>query len=139
MPVGRHEPGAAVFAHDKLAFAYMVSLTRRDLQYRGMRDDRLRSFALKQEANFLLYRKVKQCLDQHEYQMYQQAWDNVNRPRHRDLQWSDQQKEALRVIAEGVSHEDEESRRNSRRFLYVPGAPGSGKSAVLLEAAVRHC
>ena len=47
--------------------------------------------------------------------------------------------EALRLIAEGYSHEDEESRRNSSRFLYVKGRPGSGKSAVLLEAAIRAC
>ena len=71
----------------------MVSVARRDLQYRGMRDDRLRSFSLKQEANFLLYRKVKHCSDEHEYQMYQQAWDTVNRPRYRDLQWSEKQKD----------------------------------------------
>ena len=45
----------------------------------------------------------------------------------------------MRVIDEGVSHEDEEAKRNSRRFLYIPGSPGSGKSAVLLEAAIRHC
>ena len=117
----------------------MVSLAKRDLQYRGMRDDRLRSFALKQEANLLLYRKVKHCSDEHEYKMYQQAWDTVNRPRYRDLQWSDKQKEALRLIDAGVSYEDEETKRNSRRFLCIPGPPGSGKSAVLLEAAIRHC
>ena len=63
----------------------------------------------------------------------------MRRPRYRDLKWSDKQQEALRVIEVGVSHEDEEAKRNSRRFLYIPGSPGNGKSAVLLEAAIRHC
>ena len=57
-PVGRYEPGAAVFAGDTSAFEYLLSLAKRDLQFRGMRDDRLRCFALKQEANSLLHQKV---------------------------------------------------------------------------------
>ena len=72
-PMGKYEPGAAVFADDKLVFAYLLSLTKRDLQFRGMRDDRLRCFDLKQQANYLLYRKDKHCPDGHEYTMYQQA------------------------------------------------------------------
>ena len=37
----------------------------------------------------------------------------------------------VRVVA------DEEARRASRRWLYVDGPPGSGKSALILEAALR--
>ena len=138
-PLGRYEPGAAVFADDTSALAYFLSLAKRDLQFRGMRDDRLRCSAIKQEANFLLYRKIRGCLDADEYSMYQQAWGRVNRPKYQDLGWSEQQKHALATIEEGVSHDDEEARRNSRRWLHIRGAPGSGKSAVLLEAAIRHC
>ena len=71
--------------------------------------------------------------------MYRQSWDTVNRPKYRGLAWSESQSEALRLIAEGYSHEDEDSRHNSSRFLYIKGRPGSGKSAVLLEAAIRAC
>jgi len=39
----------------------------------------------------------------------------------------------------GVSYEDEETRLNARRWLYVEGPPGSGKSAVLLEVAIWAC
>ena len=52
--VGRYEPGAAVFADDNLVFQYLLSLTKRDLQFRGVRDDRLRCFALKQNAFFVV-------------------------------------------------------------------------------------
>ena len=38
---------------------------------------------------------------------YQQAWDTINRPNHKDLRWSEAQREALRVIEEGLSYEDE--------------------------------
>ena len=84
-PVGRYEPGIAVFADDTLAFAYLLSLTKRDLQFREMRDDRFRCFAVKQEANFLLYPKVRVCLDAHEYSVHKQAWGTVSRPKYRDL------------------------------------------------------
>ena len=137
--VGKYAAGEAVFASDWHAFSHMLSLTKRDLQYRGMRDDRISCFHWKQDANFLLYRRVKDCQDAHEYECLRQQWDTLNRPKHRQLQWSAKQLEALRLMREGVSHEDEETRRNSLRCLYLAGAPGSGKSAVLLEGAIRAC
>ena len=137
--LGKYSAGELVFASDAQAFSYMLSLAKRDLQYRGMRDDRLWGFHWKQQANFLLYRKVKECPDVHEYERLRQHWNSVNRPKYRNLKWSSEQAEALRLIDAGVSHEDEEAKRNSRRWLYIQGAPGSGKSAVLLEAAVQHC
>ena len=139
MPVGRHESGAAVFAHDKLAFAYMVSLVRRDLQFRGFRDDRLRSFSLKQEANFLLYRRVLQCDNDALYECLQQQWDTLKRPKRQHHDWSPEQAEAIDIVKKGVSLEDEEDRVNSYRFLYISGPPGSGKSALLLELAIWAC
>ena len=129
--------GGAVFASDRAAFEYMHALAKRDLQYRGMRDDRLRCFYWKQEANFLLYERVCRCKDEAEYERLRQCWDTVNRPKYRDFKWSPKQAEALAKIEEGVSHEDEEAKRNSKRWLYVNGSPGSGKSAVILEAALR--
>ena len=43
----------------------------------------------------------------------------------------------MRKIEEGTSYEDEHERMESRRWLYIRGAPGSGKSAVILESAIR--
>ena len=47
---GRAE-GEAIFRLRREAFEYIVLAMKRDLQYRGLRDDRLLSFALKQDAN----------------------------------------------------------------------------------------
>jgi hypothetical protein len=134
--IGKYEEGAAVFASDRHAFDYMLKVTKRDLQYRGMRDDRLASFHWKQDANLLLYRHVRKCEDAAEYELLRQRWDTVNRPKYRDLKWGPKQKEALAKVQEGVSIDDEEARQKSFRWLYIAGAPGSGKSAVILEAAV---
>ena len=54
----KYSPGQLVFATDEEAFRYMMMLAKRDLQYRGYRDDRLSSFSIKNTANFLLYRRV---------------------------------------------------------------------------------
>ena len=125
--VGEYVAGESVFASDAKAFAYMLALTKRDLQYRGIRDDRLRSFEFKQQANFLLYRKVQACPDAHEYERLRQHWDTVNRRKYREFEWSPEQSEALRLIAEGVSHEDEEAKADSLRWLFLQGCPGAAK------------
>ena len=122
----------AVFASRRDAFFYIRSIAKRDLQYRGFRDDRVRCFEHKQEANFLLYRRILQCPDADEYECLRQLWDTLNRPKYRDLCWSPEQQEAVDLVKKGVSYEDEEQRVNSRRWLYIDGPPGSGKSAVLL-------
>lgn len=131
--------GKSVFASDRQAFAYMMALARRDLQYRGMRDERVNCFQSKQDANFLLYRLVRDCDNAEEYECMRQRWDTLNRPKYRDLQWSPEQAKAIAVVKQGCSYEDEELRCLSRRFLYVMGPPGSGKSAVLLELAIWAC
>jgi hypothetical protein len=43
--------GAAVFSSDRHALDYLHRLAKRDLQYRGFRDDRFSSFCWKSEAN----------------------------------------------------------------------------------------
>ena len=129
--------GGPVFPSDRAAFDYMLAVAKRDLQYRGFRDDRLSSFAYKQEANYLLYVRVRDCGDEVEYAYLRQCWDTLNRPKHRDLVWSVKQQEALDKVDKGISYGDEDEKRQSSRHLYLSGAPGSGKSALILEAAIR--
>ena len=62
------ESGAKVFSTDRAAFDYVLELAKGDLRYRGFRDDRLRTFELKQQANFLLFGKVLSCHDPHRHQ-----------------------------------------------------------------------
>ena len=134
-----HVPGDAVFSGDEAVFNYMVGLAKRDLQYRGFRDGRIACFQHKQEANFLLHRRVQRCVDQHEYAKLRQDWDTINRPKYRRFTWGVQQQAALDLVSAGYGHDDEEARRLSYRFLYINGEPGSGKSTVLLECAIQAC
>ena len=85
----------------------------------------------------LLLQRVRHCADDAEYEMLRQQWDNVNRPQYQRRTWSPRQEEALGAVAYAVSLDDEEQKRQHQRCLFVSGGPGSGKSAVLLEMAVR--
>ncbi len=67
--VGVYVAGAQVFAAEQAAFDYIKMLARRDLQYRGFRDDRVRCFGYKQDAGFLLHQRVRSCRDAEELEM----------------------------------------------------------------------
>ena len=135
--LGPYAAGDPVFANEREAYAYLLELASRDLQYRGFRDDRVANFARKQEASMLLLQRVRHCADDAEYEMLRQQWDSVNRPQYQRRTWSPRQEEALGAVAYAVSLDDEEQKRQHARCLFVSGGPGSGKSAVLLEMAIR--
>ena len=59
-----------------------------------------------QEANFLLYQRVRHCADAAEYACLRQLWDTVNRPQYRQLEWSAKQAEVLALIRARLSYED---------------------------------
>ena len=75
--------------------------------------------------------------DAHQYERARQSWDTTTRPKYAHRQWSDEQSDALHRIDVGVSHDDEELKANSSRWLYIKGPPGSGKTLLLIEAAIR--
>ena len=135
-PIAKYVEGAPVFDSDRSAFEYIKKIAERDLQHRGMRDDRISCFHYKAEANFLLYRKVRNCTDAAKYAYLQHCWDTINRPRYTSKKWGDKQQKALDIIDKGISYDDEDKKISSSRSLYIAGAPGSGKTAVLIEAAV---
>ena len=120
--------GSHVFVCDHDAFKYIMCIARRDLQYRGFREDRIACFDFKQQANFLLYERICACADAIELEVYRQSWDRTNRPQYALKKWSPEQLQVLEQVAAAVSHEDEEERRGSCRFLFVQGAPGSRKT-----------
>ena len=138
-------PGEAVFRVDdrsdaaEKAFEYLLRLAVLDLQYRGFRDERIASFEWKQNANFLLFRKVCKYEDQHEYELYRQRWEICNRPAYNEKTYGEGQSKALSRIAEALKCEDENLREMERdkRWLYIAGKPGSGKSEVIKEGAIR--
>ena len=86
-PLGAYLEKGAVFPSDRQAFDYLMSLAARDLQYRGMRDDRLACFCWKQEAVFWVYRCVKACEYAAECELIRQSWDTINQPKYRSLKW----------------------------------------------------
>jgi len=132
-----YREGQHVFESDRQAFGYILEVAKRDLQYYGRKDERMTCFGYKQQANFLLMEKVRQCADDLEYERLRQHWDTVNRPKYVDFKWSPKQYEAIKLIDERLAYDDEEEKAQSKRFMYIAGAPGSGKSAVILEAAIR--
>ena len=134
--LGTPEAGKSVFQDDAAAFSYLLALASRDLEYRGFREDRVETFKLKHRANFLLQSYVKRANNQHALESLRQQWDQLNRPKYEDKTWSAEQLDAINRAKAGVSHEDEHSRANSYRFLYISGPPGSGKSAVILYLAI---
>ena len=85
----------------------------------------------------LLLRRVRDSVDDAEYEMLRQRWDIVNRAQYVPRTWSPKQEDVLGAAAYALSLDDEEEKRQHQRYLYVKGGPGSGKSAVLLELAVR--
>ena len=85
----------------------------------------------------MLLLRVRNCCDDAEYEMLRQHWDTVRRPQYARRNWSPKQEEALGALAYAVSLDDEEQKCLRKRCLFVSGGPGSGKSAVLLELAVR--
>ena len=135
--LGQGEPGDSVFTSQGAAFAYIMALAMRDLEYRGFREDRVLSFRYKQEALYLLFRRVRRSTDEHDFEMYRQSWDTLVYAKHDPKEWHPKQQDVLDRIQERTTIEDEDAKKKTRRYLYVHGKPGSGKSAVLIEAAVR--
>ena len=68
----------AVFLSDEEALQYMMDIAGRDLQYRGFREDRLKTFELQALAQFQLQARVKRCKDEEEYKMLTQKWEEAH-------------------------------------------------------------
>jgi len=131
--------GDPVFENSYQAHRYLLGSLRRDLQYRGYRDERVTCFELRHEALHLLHERVERATDEHVYRRLRQEWDSLTRPQRAEKTWSPEQQNVFKIIARGIGMDDEELRVFSKPFLYIGGDPGSGKTAVLLEAALRAC
>ena len=129
--------GERIFQDEEQAYGYIVGLASKDLEYRGFRDDRVATFQRKQDASMLLQRRVRNCRGDAEYFMLRTQWDSVNRLQHWRRTWSPRQEEVLGGVAYAASLDDEEQKRQRQRCLFLSSGLGSGKSAVLMQLAVR--
>ena len=130
------DTGRTVFASDNDAHAYLRECILDDLEKRCIAESRRMSCVHRLHAtrSFAQYAKA---LTGPEFERLQQAWTLVSTGRLHERVWSTAQEQVLHAITSGVCSLDENEDREAMRWLYVCGKPGSGKSEVLIHAAVR--
>ena len=69
-------------------------------------------------------------------QSVKEKWSRTPQKNLEERAWSPQQEAALAAIREGVNVVDANQLQSANRFLFLRGQPGSGKSEVLVHAAV---
>ena len=69
-------------------------------------------------------------------QSLKEKWSRTQEKKLEERAWSPQQETALAAIREGVNVVDANQVQLANRFLFLRGQPGSGKSEVLVHAAV---
>ena len=106
-----------VFEGREQAYFYLRALARRDLEYRGFRNDRCRSFEYHCDALFHLHERVLRCDDEVEYRTYKAEWEQCLSGKYESLAWSPEQPEVLRLVDEATGMEDEAEKMASERWL----------------------
>ena len=128
--------------HHSAAYEYLHRCMQRDLALR-VGPERCETFGYRLKAVSLLHSHIYGAIHEDggaRRRATVAEWQAL-RPVHltpRD--WSQEQKAGLDAIAAGVNISDENAlvhaAVNGRRFLYISGEPGSGKSEMLIHAAV---
>ena len=106
----------------------LFSLLQPELEVRGLGVDRIRSFKARVEASTILLLKIRDGKEDHI------NWTARPIPGMPERIWSQQQKEVLERIADGISVEDATAALGSCRILQVAGGPGTGKTEVVIAA-----
>ena len=98
-----------------------------ELELRGLSDDRIATFKAKVQATHLLLLQIR---DGHEDAAY---WSARALPGAPHRQWSPEQQRVLDWVASRINISDATDTHN--RVLQVSGAPGTGKTEVVIAAA----
>ena len=144
IPLSRHAfvAGTPVFANDTALFSYLVDVIVRDLEFRGCRDDRTQNFRLHMVALIHFFVHIRR-VNEPTFVELSRAWEHIQRPKYASRVWGEQQQNAIDLVHSFLSVEDENVKisqnQHDGRYIYLRGAPGSGKSAVLTEIALRAC
>ena len=133
---GEFVAGAPLFPSRLSAFQYLSTVILSDLDCRA-RCGRRMSLAHHLNALFLLDQYVSAGGDENLAARRRSDWDMADVPLLVPPRWSQEQREALQLIDEGLSVCDANCREDEKRMLYLSGVPGSGKSEVLVHSAIR--
>ena len=128
--------GSFLFGGDYfLAFQYLQEAMLDEMQDRTPNLSRRDTFFHRMNALFHLYNYIEHPPVQRPMKLEQ--WSTVHHASLVDRQWSPEQAQVLKSIADLLAVSDANDVLESNRMLFVSGEPGSGKSEVLVHAAVR--
>lgn len=100
-----------------------------DFNYRGLSKDRIRTFNCRVDAGHYLIQHVHSAEEA-------SAWSAKRIFEAPVREWSPQQQEVLDTIAIGLNTTDADALRDTDRCLHVTGSPGTGKTEVVIQAAI---
>ena len=109
----------------------LIEWVSADLRRRGLKQDRINTFADRVLSCALLLAAVRRG------QVDPVAWSARRIFARPERIWSREQQAVLDAVAAGTSVLDANEIRTAKRLLQVCGGPGTGKTEVILEAAVR--
>ena len=115
------------------AFAYMSDVMQEEIASLTQCASRRSTFGFRLRAVAALYHHIE--VSPPERAMKLQQWNYVNRVALQARVWSSEQQRALDAIRDGTTVADV-AESEGDRYLFVSGEPGSGKSEVLVHAAV---
>ena len=133
LPAG--QPGEKIFQSELQAHEYLKHCMVKDLEMRSIGNGRRRSFALRFEA-VRMFTQFAASLEGHERESLQQDWNMRVSPLIQNRVWSDEQKQILQLIEDGIENTDPD-RADAERWLGIKGRPGSGKSEAMAHGAVK--
>ena len=109
----------------------LLEAIKPDLQLRGLKEHRVRTFDARIRSCALLLEAVQRNQED------PAAWSARRIFQRPQRVWSQQQQAVLEAVEAGTSVVDANDVRRAGRLLQVSGGPGSGKTEVILEAAIQ--
>jgi hypothetical protein len=102
-----------------------------DLKLRGLGQNRIKTFNARVYGHSLLLKAVKAG------ELGPAAWSAKKIYHQAERQWSPEQQAVLDAIEAGTAVADANDMAGANRILQIAGGPGTGKTEVLIEAAIR--
>jgi len=120
------------------AYNYLKACVVRDLETR-MGPARVDTFCYRLQALAKFYEHIygRLVVDPIALRDELRAWSATKTITLADRQWSDEQRQALDAIEQGIGISDENVLRQSSQRLFISGEPGAGKSEMLIHAAAK--